>query len=189
MNPLESTLEIFAGATTPTDVAAALARAQQQAGMAAGIATSSSSVAEEAVARFLAHRAPLILRGGARTLLREALSEPAGSLVRRMAEEARASGARRGAELGVRLVRRDELLPAPFQIPSPEAARQAILVGDFVVQSVVAPGPPQLRMLRGDELLDVIELEAHCAGLCALSDRSLAVADADGHVSFWELLL
>jgi WD40 repeat protein len=65
--------------------------------------------ADEAVARFVAHRAHLVLRGGARTLLREALSEPEGSAVRRLAD---AFVALHGT-LGVRLVRRSSTASRP----------------------------------------------------------------------------
>jgi WD40 repeat protein len=105
MNPLAAALQILDGAEPHASRAprteqerweernAAMALAEEQAGMAAGIASSSMSVAEEAVARFLARRSHLILRGGVRAHLREALSEPEGSLVRRMAEELRREGA------------------------------------------------------------------------------------------------
>lgn len=61
-----------------------------------------------------------------------------------------------------------------------------INVGELALVPVDDPGPPQLRLLRGDEVLDVLELEAHCASLCPLGARSFALVE-EGHVSFWEL--
>ncbi len=101
MNPLAAALQILDCAEPDDrrapgdeaqrweDRAAALVLAEEQ----AGIASSSMSVAEEAVARFLARRSHLIARGGVLALLREALSEPEGALVRRMAEELLREGA------------------------------------------------------------------------------------------------
>jgi WD domain, G-beta repeat len=114
MNPLAVAMQFLDGAELRKDRIAALALAEEQAGMAAGIASSSMSVAEEAVARLLARRSHLILRGGARALLREALSEPAGSPVARMAEEVRRQGraATGGATVPeVRVVRRGGTRP------------------------------------------------------------------------------
>ncbi|MEZ4361486.1 MAG: hypothetical protein R3B48_14965 [Kofleriaceae bacterium] len=60
-------------------------------------------------------------------------------------------------------------------------------VGPFAIVPVDDPGPPQLRVLHGDKVVDVIELDDHCGGLCALDAESFALVEGDGHVSFWGL--
>lgn len=59
-------------------------------------------------------------------------------------------------------------------------------LGELELCPVDDPGPPQLRLLRNSELLDVLELEDHHGGLCALDARTVAVI-VEGHVDFYQL--
>lgn len=93
---------------------------------------------------------------------------------------------------------------APREPPVPQDPELiGINLDGFLVIPVDDPGPPQLLLYlasaplvalpdgeghkpSGDPV-EVIDLELHSGGLCALGPRSFAVGDGDGHVSFWEL--
>jgi hypothetical protein len=77
-------VELLGAVASPADRAAAVALAPVLVGQRAVEGTPEAA----ALLRFLARRQHLIVRGGAATLLREALSEPAGSTVRAAAEAA-----------------------------------------------------------------------------------------------------
>lgn len=95
MSELARALELLDGATAPADRTAAMA-------LVLGEAPGGE------LARLLAHRGHLISRGGARTLLREALARPEGSALRAQAE---AIVAELPAERRLLLVRRASTCP------------------------------------------------------------------------------
>lgn len=78
--------------------------------------------------------------------------------------------------------------PTAGPIAPQDPSLPGITVGPFSVVPVDEPGAPQLLVSRGAEVVDVIELDTHSGGLCALDAESFALIEGDGHVSFWSLV-
>lgn len=76
--------------------------------------------------------------------------------------------------------------PGPAVAQDPD--RVGVQIGDVEIETVDEPGPPQLLVRRGDVVVDVVPLDRRGGPLCALDAETLALVEADGHVSFWQLV-